>query len=85
MNYYVTADLDALRRARCSSGYSQREIAFEEFVRRVTMTGNSGICHKYRVFIHGKIPPVFRGFCLLRPTHTCEGRSLFAFLVFREP
>ena len=27
MNYYVTADLDALRRARCSSGYSQREIA----------------------------------------------------------
>ena len=27
MNYYVTADLDALRCARCSSGYSQREIA----------------------------------------------------------
>lgn len=27
MNYYVTADLDALRRARFSSGYSQREIA----------------------------------------------------------
>ena len=27
MNYYVTANLDALRRARCSSGYSQREIA----------------------------------------------------------
>lgn len=27
MNYYVTANLDALRRARCSLGYSQREIA----------------------------------------------------------